>query len=60
MQNTVKYMGVVLEQCANMATSIIQKANARLKFLCRKRKFFNLTTEKLLVMSLIRGLVKNN
>ena len=35
-KNTVKYLGVVLEQClsgANMATSVIQKANARLKFL---------------------------
>ena len=37
-----------------MATSVIQKANARLKFLYRKRKFFNLTTKKLLVMSLIQ------
>ena len=46
----------MLEQClsgANMATSVIQKANARLKFLYRKRKFLNLTTKKLLVMSLI-------
>ena len=42
-KNTVKYLGVVLEQClsgANMATSVIQKANASLKFLYRKRKFF--------------------
>ena len=41
-KNTVKYLGVVLEQCltgANMATSVIQKANARLKFLYRKRNF---------------------
>ena len=41
-KNTVKYLGVVLEQClsgANMATSVIQKANARLEFLYRKRKF---------------------
>ena len=40
---TVKCLGVVLEQClsgVNMATSIIQKANARLKFLYRKQKFF--------------------
>ena len=46
----------MLEQClsgANMATSVIQKANARLKFLYRKRKVLNLTTKKLLVMSLI-------
>ena len=39
---------------ANMATSVIQKANARLKFLYRKSKFLNLTTKKLLVMSLIQ------
>ena len=47
----------MLEQClsgANMATSVIQKANARLKFLYRKRKLLNLTTKKLLVMSLIQ------
>ena len=47
----------MLEQClsgANMVTSVIQKANARLKFLYRKRKFLNLTTKKLLVMSLIQ------
>ena len=37
-----------------MATSVIQKANARLKFLYRKRKLLNLTTKKLLVMSLIQ------
>ena len=37
-----------------MATSVIQKANARLKFLYRMRKFLNLTTKKLLVMSLIQ------
>ena len=43
-------LDVVLEQClsgANMATPVIQKANARLKFLYRKRKFLNLTTKKL-------------
>ena len=54
---TVKYLGAVLEQClscANMATSVIQKANAMLKFLYRKRKFLNLTTKKLLLMSLIQ------
>ena len=37
-----------------MATSVLQKANARLKFLYRKRNFLNLTTKKLLVMSLIQ------
>ena len=47
----------MLEQClsgANMATSVIQKANARLKFLYKKIFFLNLTTEKLLVMFLIQ------
>ena len=47
----------MLEQClsgANMATSVIQKANARLKFLYRKSKFLNLTIKTLLVMSLIQ------
>ena len=47
----------MLEQClsgANMATSVIQKAYARLKFLYRKRIFLNLTTKTLLVMSLIQ------
>ena len=56
-RNTVQYLGVVLEQClsgANMATSVIQKANAGLKFFYRKRKFLNLTTKKLLVRSLIQ------
>ena len=56
-KTTVKYLGVVLEQClsvANMATSVIQKANARFTFLYRKRIFFNLTTQKLLVMYLIQ------
>ena len=41
----------MLEQCisgANMESSVIQKANARLKFLYRKRKFLNLTTIKIL------------
>ena len=37
-----------------MATSVIQKANTRLKSLYRKRNFLNLTTKKLLVMSLIQ------
>ena len=29
-----------------MGTSVVQKANARLKFLYRKGKFLNLTTKK--------------
>ena len=36
----MKYLDVVLELSgANMATTIIQKANAKLKFLYRKRRF---------------------
>ena len=53
----MKYLGVVLKQClsgTNMATFVIQKANARLKFLYRKGKLLNLTTKKLLVMPLIQ------
>ena len=54
---TFKYFGVVLEQYlsgANMATSIIQRANARLKFLHRKGRVSSTTTEKLLVMPLVK------
>ena len=37
-----------------MVKSIIQRSNARLKFLHRKKKFLNLHTKTLLVMSLIQ------
>ena len=37
-----------------MVKLIIQKANARLKYLFRKQKFLNLHSKKLLVMSLIQ------
>ena len=40
--------------CEFMVKLIIQKANARLKFLFRKHKFLNLHSKKLLVMSLIQ------
>ena len=53
----VKYLGAVLEQCLSgetMVKSIVQKANARLKFLYRKQNFLNLHSKKLLVMSLIQ------
>ena len=53
----VKYLGATLEQCLSgesMVKSIIQKANARLKFLYRKQKYLNLHTKRLLVMSLIQ------
>ena len=56
-KEVVKYLGVVLEQCLSgesMVKLIIQKANARLKFLFRKQKFLNLHSKKLLVMSLIQ------
>ena len=50
-------MGVTLEHClsgGSTVKSIIQKANARLKFLYMKQKFLNLHTKKLLVISLIQ------
>ena len=53
----MKYLGAVLEQCLSgetMVKSIVQKANARLKFLYRKQNFLNLHSKKLLVMSLIQ------
>ena len=56
-KEVVKYLGAVLEQCLSgesMVKLIIQKANARLKFLFRKQKFLNLHSKKLLVMSLIQ------
>ena len=52
-KEAVKYLGTVLEQNLSgetMAQSIIQKENARLKFLFRKQKFQNLHSKKLLVM----------
>ena len=42
--------------CESMVLSIIQKANARLKFLYRKCKYRTFTTKKLLVISLIQCL----
>ena len=39
-----------------MVKSIVQKANARLKFLYRKQNFLNLHSKKYLVMSLIHGI----
>ena len=44
---TVKYLDVVLEQClsgVNMAASVLQKANATLKLLYRKRNVLNFYT----------------
>ena len=53
----VKYLGATLDQtlsCESMALSIIQKANARLKFVYRKRRYLIFITKKLLVISLIQ------
>ena len=53
----VKYLDATLDQTLSsesMALSIIEKANARLKFLYRKRKYLTFTTKKLLVISLIQ------
>ena len=55
--DSVKYLGATLDQCLSyetMVTSIIKKANARLKFLYRKQRFLSLYTKKMLVMSLIQ------
>ena len=56
-KKSVKYLGVVLEQClsgAYMVTSVIQKANVRLKFFIQNADVFTFDTKKLLVMSLIQ------
>jgi hypothetical protein len=53
----VKYLGATLDQslsCESMASSVIKKANSRLKFLYRKRNYLTQHTKKLLVMSLIQ------
>ena len=53
----VKYLGATLDQtlsCESMALFIIQKANARLKFLYRKHRYLTFITKKLLVISLIQ------
>ena len=55
-RDKVKYLGAVLEQTLtgqSIANSVLQKANARLKFLYRKLKFLSLHIKKLLIMSLI-------
>jgi hypothetical protein len=55
--HSVKYLGATLDQSLSgepMARSVISKANARLKFLYRKRDFLTQHTRKLLVTSLIQ------
>ena len=55
--DSVKYLGATLDQSLTgeyMAKSIIQKANARLKFLYRKRAYLTAHTKRLLVSALIQ------
>lgn len=55
--SSVKYLGAILDQNLSgqsMVSSIIKKANARLKFLYRKQKYLTVHTKKLLVQSLIQ------
>jgi len=54
---SVKYLGATLDQhlsCENMASSLINKANVRLKLLYRNRHFLTEHTTKLLVSALIQ------
>ena len=54
---SVKYLGAVLDQCLSgdtMASSVISKANARLKFLYRKKAYLTYHTKRLLVLALIQ------
>ena len=54
---SVKYLGITIDQhlsFTSMAESIIKKANARLKFLYRKKEFLTMHTRRLLVMSLVQ------
>lgn len=55
--SSVKYLGAVLDQslsCNDIARSVVNKANAHLKFLYRKSSFLTFHTKKLLVMALIQ------
>lgn len=55
--SSVKYLGATLDQTLSfdtMARSVLQKANARLKYLYRKKEYLTQLTKKLLVMSLIQ------
>ena len=47
-KDKVKYLGAILDQTLSgesMVNSILQRANARLKFLCQKQNFFNFHTK---------------
>jgi len=53
----VKYLGAILDQSLSfedMVTSIIKKANGKLKFLYRNRWYLTKPTKRLLVMSLVQ------
>ena len=53
----VKYLGVTLDQFLSgdqIANSVLQKANTRLKFLYRKRNFLTEQTKRLLAIALIQ------
>jgi len=55
--SSVKYLGATIDQSLSfdsMARSVLQKANARLKYLYRKKDFLTQHTKKLLIMSLIQ------
>jgi len=55
--SSVKYLGATLDQNLTgeaMASSIINKANARLKFLYRKSDYLTVHIKRLLVLSLIQ------
>lgn len=55
--SSVKYLGATIDQSLSfdaMARSVLQKVNARLKYLYRKQDFLTQHTKKLLVMSLIQ------
>jgi hypothetical protein len=55
--SSVKYLGATIDQSLSfdaMARSVLQKANARLKYLYRKKDYLTQHTKKLLVMSLIQ------
>ena len=56
-KDSVKYLGATIDQnlsFESMALSVIQKVNARLKFLYRKRNFLSFNTRKLLAMAIIQ------
>jgi hypothetical protein len=55
--SSVKYLGATLDQSLtgeSMASSIIKKANSRLKFLYRKQAYLTEHTKRLLVSSIIQ------